>query len=593
MSEPNPPNGAPRERRVAPGLPSVDSEPQVPPAPRIEEGPETAPGENSFAELLSEYEQQHSGEAMPGDTVEGTVVTITQDAVLVDVGRKREGILPLAEVCDKTGQPTVQVGDKITVAFAGARREGYYELSSVRAERPRDWGALERAFANQTVIAGVVTEAIKGGFRVDVGARAFLPMSRSGIREPAEAEALVGQEIRCKIIQFDLATEDVVVDRRVVLEQEAETARQQAFSALREGDVVRGTVRNLTEFGAFVDLGGVDGLLHVADLAWHRVNKPSDVLAEGEQIEVKILKIEPESGRISLGRKQLTPDPWSLAAEKYTPGRRVRGKVVRVTDFGAFVELEPGVDGLIHISEMSWSRKTKKPSDVVRRGDIVDAVVLTVNPDERRIGLGLKQALGDPWEDADKRYPPGSVHEVTITNLAKFGAFVELAEGVEGLIHIGDITREKRLNHPREALSEGGKVKAVVVELDRQRRRIRLGMKQLEPTSADEYIAEHKPGDVVTGRVIETGPAAVRVELGEGVTATCRLDKDKPRPVASEGQQERPDLATLTSMLSAKWKGGSATPGARGETPRSGQVRDFRILSLDARSKTIELELVE
>lgn len=557
----------------------------------ISEEPSLAPGEGTFAELLLEYEQQRPTEATPGEIVDGTVITISQDSVLVDIGLKREGILPFEEL---SGQQGVRVGDRIAVAIAGGRREGYYQLSSVRAERPRDWTALERAYAHGTVIAGVVSQAIKGGFAVDIGARAFLPASRSGARDPAEMEALVGQEIRCKVIQLDTAKEDVVVDRRAVLEEEAATARQQAFSALKEGDVVNGTVRNLTEFGAFIDLGGIDGLLHVTDMAWHRVNKPSDVLSEGDKIEVKILKIDPESRRISLGRKQLVPDPWSFAGEKYKPGQKARGKVARVTDFGAFVELEPGVDGLIHISEMSWSRKVKKPSDIVRRGDVVEVAVLTVNPQERRIGLGLKQALGDPWDEVDKNFPPGSVHEVTISNLAKFGAFVELAEGVEGLIHIGDITHEKRLNHPQEALSEGQQVKAVVLDIDRQRRRIRLGVKQLEPTSADEYIAEHRPGDVVAGRVVEAGKMTAQVDLGDGVTATCRLGKSQRKPIEKPTDTAKPDLSALTSMLAAKWKGGSAIAGTSDSEPlRSGQIRDFRIVTLDPASRTIQVELAE
>jgi len=570
--------------KPAPGVPSPgEASPAVEAPADLEEG--------SFAELLSEFEQHHRAEAAPGESLEGTVISVSPDTIFVDVGRKREGVLSPKEFVTDSGEVSIKPGDKVRVNVTGRNQDGYYLLSTVQVKRPRDWSGLETAYAEHSVIGGVVTEMIKGGFRVDVGAPAFMPASRSGARDAAEMEALLGQEIRCKVIQLDTAAEDIVVDRRVVLEEEAAAARQRAFSALREGDVVRGTVRTLTDFGAFVDLGGIDGLLHVADMAWNRVKKPSDVLSVGDPVEVKILKVDPENRRISLGRKQLSPDPWSLAAEKYKVGEKVRGKVVRVAGFGAFVQLEPGVDGLIHVSEMSWSRKFKKPSDIVRPGDAVEVVVLSVNPAEKRIALGLKQALGDPWEDIEQKFPVGGVAEGKISNLAKFGAFVELAEGIEGMIHVGDITNEKRLNHPKDVLSEGQSVKAVVLSIDRERKRIRLGLKQLEPTSADEYIADHQPGDVVTGRFVKVGRNTARVELGDGVLATCHLRKQKADPRKSEPEVAKPDLSTLTAMLEARWKdGGSQAQSGGGMAYKAGQVRSFRILSLDARQKKIEIE---
>lgn len=541
--------------------------------------------------MLAEFERRRSAGADGGEVLQGRVLRVSPEGALVDIGRKREGLLPP----DPSGRTPLQPGDTVTVAVTGSSPDGYYTLSPVRVKRPTDWGALERAFADQSVIAGTVREVVKGGLAVDVGVRAFLPASRSGARDAAELEALVGQEIRCKIIELDTAKEDVVVDRRIVLEEEAAAARDRLFFGLQEGAVVTGTVRSLTDFGAFIDLGGIDGLLHVTDLAWTRVAKPSDVLAEGDSIEVKILKIDRETRRISLGRKQLLPDPWSLAAEKYPPGARVRGRVVRLADFGAFVELEPGVEGLIHVSEMSWSKRPRKPSEIVRAGEIVEVTVLSVNPAERRIALGLKQALGDPWEEAPRRFPPGAIVEGRVVSLAKFGAFVELADGVEGMIHVGDIAGGRQIKHPRERLSEGQTVRALVLGIDPERKRIRLGLKQLEPTAADEFIAEHKPGDVVTGRFVEVSAGSAQVELGDGVVASCRLGSGKAGGAApSSSAPVRPALSELSAMLAARWKQGVASPASSrepfSEPFRTGQVRSFRILSLDPALKKIEVE---
>src|SRR5579872_224219 len=540
---------------------------------------------SSFAEILSQFEHEHHRDERRADTVEGTVVAVTSESVFVDIGRKTEGILPVGVIKD------VKPGDPLLVSVTGRDSEGYYVLSTVKVERPKDWTGLQRAFDGKQAIAGVVTELVKGGLRVDVGARAFLPASRSGARDQAELEKLVGQEIQCRITKLDTENEDIVVDRRVVLRSEEARARQQAFSQLAEGDVVQGTVRTLTDFGAFVDLGGIDGLLHVGDMSWTRTAKPADVVSVGDSIQVKILKINPETRKISLGLKQLVPDPWTFAAEKYRVGVRVRGKVVRVTDFGAFVELEPGLDGLIHLSEMSWSKKVRKPSDVVKPGDVVDVIVLSANPGEHRIGLGLKQALGDPWEEALKKYPGGTIVEGIVGSLTNFGAFIELGDGVEGMIHVGDITREKRLDHPREMLKAGQTVRAQVLEIDKEKRRIRLGMKQLEPTTIDEYIAEHNVGEVVTGRVVDASSSKAKVELGEGVYALCRLaapesEKQAKAGVVSTGG----DLSSLTAMLAAKWKTGPA-PTTGSESLKQGQIRNFRLASVDPSQKRIEVEL--
>ncbi len=563
--------------------------PSVAPNPDLE-APASSPDEASFAQILSEYEESHRQAAEPGkEGRQGTVVAITPEAVFVDIGLKTEGTIPLEELQDAAGEPGVEVGDRVTVSIKGRDPGGYYLLSKIKVERPKDWTSLERAFAEKQPIAGVVTGVVKGGLSVDVGVRAFLPASRSGAKDPAEMEGLVGQEISCKVIKLDVADEDVVVDRRAMLEEAEARARQALFTALQEGAVVRGTVRSLTDFGAFVDLGGMDGLLHVTDMSWARVGKPSDLVAVGDSLEVKILKVDLESRRVSLGLKQLTPEPWSLVPDKFKAGDRVRGKVVRVVDFGAFVELEPGIEGLIHLSDLSWSKKARKPSDVVKRGDAVEVMILNVNPAERRIGLSLKQALGDPWDEAAERFPVGGVVEGTVSNLAKFGAFIELAEGLEGMIHIADLSAEKRINHPQEVLKPGEKVRALVLGVDREKRRIRLGLKQLQPTTADEYIAEHQLGNTVTGRIVEIERGTAKVEVADGVFAACRLTSRQQAAAEGAAETERPDLASMTARLAARWKQGQSAPA---ELAQAGQIRSFRITALEAAAKRIELELL-
>ena len=581
-------------------------------------GPQPAnePAE-SFGDILSQYEQSHSHRIEEGKRgLEGTVVSVTAESVYLDIGYKTEGIIPLADF--QSAGETVKAGDKIPVSIKGRDPEGYYELSRTKVERPKDWSSLEKAFADKTPIAGVITAVVKGGVSVDVGVRAFMPASRSGARDAAEMEKLVGQEISCRIIKLEVADEDVVVDRRAVLEEEERASKDRRYSEIKEGETVQGVVRSLADYGAFVDIGGVDALLHVADISWGRVNKPADVLAVGQQIEAKVLKVDAPKRRIALGMKQLLPHPWDLASEKYKAGERVTGAVTRVTDFGAFVELEKGIEGLIHLSEMSWSKKTRKPADVVKPGDQVEVMVLGVNQADRRIALGLKQALGDPWVEAPQKFPVGSVVEAPVTSLTKFGAFVQLAEGIEGMIHIGDISAEpskgrpgasgaaaprqrsmersdvpnmeRRINHPQDVLKVGQVVRAQVLEVDIERRRLRLGMKQLVPTSVDEYIAEHKEGSVVTGRTTEVSGGRARVELGEGIQAVCRLTAE------TSEKEEKPadpktDLSSLKSMLEARWKGGQATGAPKREPMRAGQIRSFRIVKLDAAAKKIELEL--
>ncbi len=556
------------------------------------------PPAESFKDIFSEYEQSHSRKREPGSQRrEGTVIAVTADSIVLDIGFKTEGVLPLtAFPADKLPKP----GDKVQVTVKGRDPEGYYELTRGKVERPTDWASLEKAFVEKSTIMGTVTGVVKGGLSVDVGVRAFMPASRSGTRDASELEKLVEQEIRCRIIKLDVAEEDVVVDRRAIAEDEERAGKERRYSELKEGDTVRGEVRSLTDYGAFVDIGGADALLHVGEISWRRVNKPSDVLSTGQQIEARIIKIDSDKHRVAISMKQLQPHPWDAVAEKYKAGERVRGTVTRLTDYGAFVEIDPGIEGLIHISEMSWAKRVKTPSDIVKPGETVEAVILGVNAAERRISLGLKQALGDPWAGAAQKYAPGTVIEGPVTSLTKFGAFVQLSEGVEGMIHVSEISAEKRINHPQEVLKAGQVVKAQVLALDTEKRLIRLSMKQLVPTGLDEYLAEHKEGDVVTGRMTEVSAGRARVELGEGVVATCRIPEERPaKPEkedksaepSSSSSSKRPDLSSLGSMLQARWKSGAAADETKPEAMRTGQIRKFRIAKLDPAAKKIELEL--
>ncbi len=577
------------------------SNPRIPESQVAAESPSES--DASFGEMLSQYEKTHSRTAEDGGKqLVGTVIVVTGDSVFLDIGFKSEGILPLAGLRGEAVKP----GDRLTVSVKGRDPEGYYQLTRAKVERPKDWAALEKAFAEKATIVGTVTGLIKGGLSVDVGVRAFMPGSRSGARDAAEMEKLVEQEILCRIIKLDVAEEDVVVDRRAVVEEEELSAKERRYSGMHEGDTVSGTVRSLTDYGAFVDIGGMDALLHVSDIAWSRVEKPADVLSVGQQIEARVLKITNDSGkrRVSVGIKQLQSHPWDAVAGKYNVGERVRGSVTRVAEFGAFVELEPGIEGLIHVSEMSWGKKLRSASTLVKPGEIVDVVILGVNAAERRLSLGLKQALGDPWAEAAQRFAAGSVIEGPVVSITKFGAFVQLSEGIEGMIHISEMSAEKRINHPQEVVKVGQLVRAQVLAVDTDKRQLRLSMKQLVPSGLDEYIAEHKEGDVVTGRTVEVSAGGACVELGEGIRATCRIDaisglagkklpKNSLYAESDSNLQQKPDLSSLGSMLQARWKGSTTASDAKPEAVRAGQIRKFRISKLDAATKKIELELAQ
>jgi small subunit ribosomal protein S1 len=606
VTEPEPetePQPAPDPEPLPNETLAAEPEPKAPvvakPAPLVPEPESEAEPEESFADIFSEFQRTHSRRD-GSSQIRGTVVSVTADSVLVDIGYKSEGILPLTAFA--TAKEPVKPGDTLQVSVKGRDEDGYYSLSLFKTAIPKDWTSLERAFTEKSTIVGTVTGVVKGGLHVDVGIRAFLPASRSGARDAAEMEKLVGQEIRVRITKLDVADEDLVVDHRVVTEEEALESKARRHAEIEEGAIVDGTVRSLADYGAFIDLGGVDGLLHISDIAWSRVNNVADVLTVGQQLEVKVLKVDPETRKISLGLKQLQAHPWDAVAGKFALGDRIRGVVTRTTDFGAFVELEPGVEGLVHLSEMSYTKRILKATEVVKTGDVVDAVILALDVQARRISLGLKQALGDPWVEAAKRLTPGAVIEGPVASITKFGAFIEVSEGVQGLVHISEIVPDRRLNHPSDVLRVGQVVKALVLELDKEKRQLKLSMKQLIPTSLDEFLAEHKAGDAVTGRVVSVQNGIAQVELGEGIFCPCKLPVEIAPPPAPASESPAPgkvDLSAFTSMLKTKWKTGSAGPeSTAGKPPASaagpaqpGQVRNFRIAQIDPTAKQISLKL--
>jgi small subunit ribosomal protein S1 len=555
--------------------------------------------ERSFADILKEFESTNrptakqkdkgrakgKGRSRPGPPppLKGTVVGVSSDFVLIDYGGKSEGMIIAADLLDADGNLSVKRGDSFDVAITGFNSDGMAKLSRVAGPRPKDWEGLQRAFENKEVVAGRVTGQVKGGFTVDLGTRAFMPASRSGVREAADMEKLVGQEIRVRIIKLDVDDEDVVVDRRSVMEAEANQMRQNAIETLQEGSVVRGTVRSLTDYGAFVDIGGVDGLLHVGDISWARVTDPSTELSVGDVLDLKVLKADKRSGKISLGLKQMSPDPWEVAAAKLNPGDRVTGEVTRLADFGAFVEVLPGVEGLVHVSEMSWTKRVQRPGDVLKQGERVEAVVLKIEPAARRLSLGLKQVLGNPWDTVKDRYPNGKIIEGKVTRLAKFGAFVEVEEGIEGLIHVSEFTNERRIQSPSEIVKPGQVVRAMVLSVDSETKRLKLGMKQLEATPADQIVKDLSVGDRVTGRILHVAGNKVTVQIGEGVEGVCVLESTSATPAAGP-------TGSLAEQLAAAWKGGVKSPAAGATEPyREGQLRSFTIKAIDASSKRIEL----
>lgn len=492
--------------------------------------------ESDYEHLLEDY--SHLAPPSEGELLQGRVLKVTPKEVIVDVGYKMEGLVPIEQFQLADGSVSVQPGDTVDVVIQRDQPQpgGYILLSHERAMRLHSWETLEKAHRENLLISGRVTGRTKGGLSVDVGVPAFMPGSQIDVRPSHNLDHLIGQDIAVRILKLNRRRGNVVVSRKLAVEEEINARKSSALEHLHEGAVVTGTVKNLTEYGAFVDLGGIDGLLHVSDISFGRVVHPSEVLNVGDQVSVKVLKFDREKERISLGMKQLAPDPWTTAIEHFPQGSRVVGRVVSVTDYGAFVELEAGVEGLIHISEMTWSRRMKHPTKVVKVGDQVEAVVLEVKPKERRISLGIKQLEPDPWTTVADRYAVGSVVEGRVRKLTDFGAFVEIEEGIDGLVHISDITWVKRIKHPSEALKKGQIVQAVILNIDAPNRRLSLGMKQLQPDAWETFFASHQPGDVVRGRVCRAASFGLFVELAPGVEGLCH----KSEVPAERGTPELP-----------------------------------------------------
>jgi small subunit ribosomal protein S1 len=493
------------------------------------------PGEEDYAHLIEDY--SHLAPPSEGELLLGHVVKVTPHEVIVDFGYKLEGLVPIDQVKSPDGSVPFHAGDPIDVMVDhhGPRQEGYVLLSHSRASRLRIWDTLEKAMQEQLLVSGHVTERTKGGLMVDVGVPAFMPGSQVDVRPIHDLDQFVGQDIPVKVVKLNRRRGNIVVSRKLAIEETERSRKETVLGHLAEGEVVTGVVKNLTEYGAFVDLGGIDGLLHVSDMSHGRVTHPSEVVHPGDEITVKVLKFDRAKERVSLGIRQLTPDPWETLIERYPPGHRVVGRVVSVTDYGAFVEIEPGVEGLIHISEMTWSRRMKHPAKLVKAGDQVEAVVLEVKSRERRVSLGIKQLEADPWTTVAQRYSIGSVVEGRVRKLADFGAFLEIEEGVDGLAHVSDLTWVKHVKHPSEILKKGQVMQAVILSIDAPNRRLSLGVKQLQPDAWESFFRAHEVGDLVRGRVCRGAAFGVFVELAPGVEALCHKSEIPPMPESDAG----------------------------------------------------------
>jgi small subunit ribosomal protein S1 len=492
--------------------------------PQSAQAQDEKPGSaEDFASALESFTTE-SEEAVREDKVlKGTVLKLTATHVVVDIGAKSEGMLPLSEVLDFEGKPRFQPGDEIDVMRdKGETEEGYINLSHQKAQKLRAWDEIERAYNEKKPIRATVVERIKGGLTVDImGANAFLPGSQADLRPARNLDAVKGQTLEVAIIKLNKKRGNIVVSRKQVLEGEQSEKRSKTLEHLEEGSILTGVVKNLTDYGAFVDLGGIDGLLHITDMSWGRLTHPRDLVNVGDQIQVKVLKFDKEKQRVSLGFKQLTPDPWLDAEHRYPVGAHVGGRVISVTDYGAFVELEQGIEGLVHVSEMTWSKRMKHPSKLVNVGDHVDCVVLNVHPQERRISLGMRQLATNPWDALHEKYPVGATVEGRVRNLTDFGAFIEIEDGIDGLVHVSNLSWTKRVKHPSEILKKGDRLKAVVLAIEPDKRRLSLGVKQLQPDVWESFFSQHKVGDVLRGKVLRVASFGAFVEIAEGIEGLC------------------------------------------------------------------------
>ncbi|PYX80600.1 MAG: 30S ribosomal protein S1 [Acidobacteria bacterium] len=497
------------------------AEPQSPAEPAPAQN--NRPAAEDFAAALETFTTEAEEAVGEDRVIRGTVLKLTPAHVVVDIGAKSEGMLPLAEVLDHEGKPKFQPGDAIDVMRdKGETEEGYINLSHQKAQRIHAWDEIEKALNEKKPIKALVIDRIKGGLTVDIlGARAFLPGSQVDLRPVRNLDALKGQTIEVAVIKLNKKRGNIVVSRKQLLEEEQTEKRTKTMEHLEEGAVLTGVVKNLTEYGAFVDLGGIDGLLHITDMSWGRLTHPRDLVNVGDHIQVKVLKFDKEKQRVSLGFKQLTPDPWLDAAQRYPVGAHVKGRVISVTDYGAFVELEQGIEGLVHVSEMTWSKRMKHPSKIVNVNDSVECVVLNVNPQERRISLGMKQLETNPWESLHDKFPVGATVEGRVRNLTDFGAFIEIEDGIDGLVHVSNLSWTKRVKHPSEVLKKGDRVKAVVLAIEPDKRRLSLGVKQLQPDVWETFFAQHRVGDILHGKVLRVATFGAFVEITEGIEGLC------------------------------------------------------------------------
>jgi len=487
-----------------------------------------------FASALENFTTETEEAVGEDRVIKGTVLKLTATHVVVDIGTKSEGMLPLSEVLDHEGKPKVKPGDEIEVMREkGQTEEGYVNLSHQKAARLHAWDEVEKAHQEKRPIKATVIERTKGGLTVDIlGARAFLPGSQVDLRPIRNLDGMKGQTLEVTVIKVNKKRGNIVVSRKELLEGEQKEKRNKTLEHLEEGSILTGVVKNLTEYGAFVDLGGLDGLLHITDMSWGRLTHPRDLVNVGDQIQVKVLKYDKDKQRVSLGFKQLTPDPWLDAEHRYPVGAHVSGRVISVTDYGAFVELEQGIEGLVHVSEMTWSKRMKHPSKLVNVGDQVECVVLSVNPGERRISLGMRQLAENPWDALHDKYPVGMTVEGRVRNLTDFGAFIEIEDGIDGLVHVSNLSWTKRVKHPSEVLKKGDRVKAVVLAIEPDKRRLSLGVKQLQPDVWESFFATHHVGDVIHGKVLRVAAFGAFVEIAEGVEGLCH----KSEAVDGNGQ---------------------------------------------------------
>jgi small subunit ribosomal protein S1 len=533
---------------------------------------EEAAGSEEMSKLMEQYDEQHEA-ASQNEIIEVKVVAYTEHGVVVDLGGKTEGLIPAAEFSE-TDIPRPEPNATIEVQRTGEHKDGFTILSYQKVLRRRTWEKIEAAFKAKETITGKVVDRIKGGLVVDIGVRAFLPGSQFDLRPTQNLDDLTGTDVQVRVTKLNRRRGNVVVSRRALLEEELHAKRAQLMETLTEGQTVHGHVKNVTEYGAFVDLGGIDGLLHLTDLSWGRVKHPSDVVKPEQELDVIILKFDKEKQRVSLGLKQLMPDPWVHAAEKYPAGGKVRGKVVGVVDYGVFVELEQGIEGLVHVTEMSWSKKAQHPSKIAKVGEEVDVVVLDIKPSDRRVSLGIKQALPDPWLLVADKYPVGTIVTGKVRNIAEFGAFVEIEEGFDGLVHVGDVSWTERIKNPHEVFKKGEPVTAKVLKIDPENRRVSLGIKQVNDIWG-EWFKQHRVGQIVKGKVSRIATFGAFVELGENIEALCHNTEIEERKRRDDGHS--PMQRTSTGPLKSA---GPLEPG---------KEYDFKIIKISPETRRIGL----